>query len=903
MPKFSAAQEFEEWKLKHSRQADALLADEEVRRARRREALGQAGIDTSFPRAGLALSGGGIRSATFSLGLLRELARQGMLHRFDYLSTVSGGSYIGAYYAGLFARRKQPALLGAGDFVGNSSLTPGVADPFTLRTGGARASLEWLRQSGRYLAPSGSGDYWYALGLLSRNWIGLHLVIGASLMLTALVAVAARMLMYGWLAPWIGPVPIKLVLYAPLLLLLIFPVALHVVLAWAYWITKRGVRTPMTTGQVGTVMIAVVGSLIWWSPGSAEYLFPGLTVDQVRRVALAVAVFAGVSLIGLIASGAGIPENVGGEARWDLRRSRLTRPMRYCAIFIVAILAASAADGIGFLLYRNLYSGTGFAIVVPPVVAAVIVPVGRWLLGRLTQISGGPPAPAAGDTGSPPARPSFFTKDRFLALGAAAAAIVLIALVIGMWTVLAYRATWPLIRGTVHLSPGACPLWRSETIDGAVWLGCPAGLDWGAIWMVWLSWVAILAFLSICISRTPAFLNLSGLTSFYAGRLRRAYLGAGNRTRLPEERSVARPTGEGASKTGAPALDRWDDSDDVLLRDYYEIGSAAPLHLINVTLNETRSTGSSIVQRDRRGRNLVVSPEGIYCDGDAYGELYHIPLGIEAQEGQDDHLDDQEKLPLSTWIAISGAAFSTGLGSRTGFPITQLAGLANVRLGYWWRARTGWFSTPTQWDLLREFRGDFSGPYEKFWYLSDGGHYENTAAYELIRRKLPFIVVSDNGMDERFEYEDVANLVRKARIDFDCEIDFLDDDRLDDLFRQQADRRTVFGNLVQISGGQAGERAVAALARLSYNDGTSGTLLLIKPRFSGDGPADLIRYKAMNSAFPQQTTLDQFFDEAQWESYYHLGRLIAQAVFGNGAQQFQPRVGGGWTPSTLSSLF
>lgn len=45
----------------------------------------------------LCLSGGGIRSATFCLGVLQELARQGLLDRFHYLSTVSGGGYIGAW--------------------------------------------------------------------------------------------------------------------------------------------------------------------------------------------------------------------------------------------------------------------------------------------------------------------------------------------------------------------------------------------------------------------------------------------------------------------------------------------------------------------------------------------------------------------------------------------------------------------------------------------------------------------------------------------------------------------------------------------------------------------------------------------------------------------------------------
>src|SRR5271168_4424628 len=47
--------------------------------------------------AGLAISGGGIRSATFALGVLQALAHFKLLRRFDYLSTVSGGGYIGSW--------------------------------------------------------------------------------------------------------------------------------------------------------------------------------------------------------------------------------------------------------------------------------------------------------------------------------------------------------------------------------------------------------------------------------------------------------------------------------------------------------------------------------------------------------------------------------------------------------------------------------------------------------------------------------------------------------------------------------------------------------------------------------------------------------------------------------------
>src|SRR6476619_3900246 len=51
---------------------------------------------TKFHWTGLALSGGGIRSATFSLGLVQALARRDLLKNFDYISMVSGGGYLGA---------------------------------------------------------------------------------------------------------------------------------------------------------------------------------------------------------------------------------------------------------------------------------------------------------------------------------------------------------------------------------------------------------------------------------------------------------------------------------------------------------------------------------------------------------------------------------------------------------------------------------------------------------------------------------------------------------------------------------------------------------------------------------------------------------------------------------------
>jgi hypothetical protein len=47
--------------------------------------------DVQTPIVGVALSGGGIRSATFCLGLFQALARQRLIRKIDFLSTVSGG--------------------------------------------------------------------------------------------------------------------------------------------------------------------------------------------------------------------------------------------------------------------------------------------------------------------------------------------------------------------------------------------------------------------------------------------------------------------------------------------------------------------------------------------------------------------------------------------------------------------------------------------------------------------------------------------------------------------------------------------------------------------------------------------------------------------------------------------
>ena len=137
----------------------------------------------SLDRSALCLSGGGIRSAAFALGLIQALAsnprssggsplgaNQSLLRSFHYLSTVSGGGYIGSWLSawisredGNFAKLVWPSLVGRN---GTPDKEP--------------APLSWLRENSNYLTPKlglTSADSWAAVALYIRNLVLNWLVL------------------------------------------------------------------------------------------------------------------------------------------------------------------------------------------------------------------------------------------------------------------------------------------------------------------------------------------------------------------------------------------------------------------------------------------------------------------------------------------------------------------------------------------------------------------------------------------------------------------------------------------------------------------------------------------------------------------------------------------------------
>jgi hypothetical protein len=196
---------------------------------------------------------------------------------------------------------------------------------------------------------------------------------------------------------------------------------------------------------------------------------------------------------------------------------------------------------------------------------------------------------------------------------------------------------------------------------------------------------------------------------------------------------------------------------------------------------------------------------------------------------------------------------------------------------------------------MQELLAQFHGPHRQHWYLTDGGHFENTGCYELLRRRVPVIVVCDDGADPDYAFDDLANLVRKARLDFDAHVSFLIAPdalvgKFQDLEREPpalaSDKREANIDLrIPIS------RRHLIVARVDYPDGDQieprhaskdgkahSLIIVVKPSLTGDEPLDVLQYAASHPAFPQEPTADQFFAEAQWESYRRLGEHIGRSL-------------------------
>lgn len=322
-------------------------------------------------------------------------------------------------------------------------------------------------------------------------------------------------------------------------------------------------------------------------------------------------------------------------------------------------------------------------------------------------------------------------------------------------------------------------------------------------------------------------------------------------TFMPEKRAVDNNHWE-------PAVS----ADKTLLEDMCKGKNKKPFHLINTNIILANST--KVKFRSRGGDNFVLSP--MFTGSSATGWC----------KTDKTHGHFSRRVSLATAMATSAAAVNpnagvSGEGATRNTIVSLMFIILNIRLGFWmtnptkkpWKMPPNFFVPGLNGQLLGQGLKETNRNIQ----LSDGGHFENLGIYELIRRELSVIIVSDGGADPYFNFDDLANAAEKVRVDFGAQIEFLKEYNLGDLLPDSAED-SLFAKKYAVA------RNGFAVADISYASGKKGKLYYVKLTMVENLPTNVYSYKGVNPQFPHQSTADQFFDEKQFEAYRELGYKI-----------------------------
>lgn len=807
----------------------------------------EAARELRLPRLGLALSGGGVRSATFALGLMRGLAHpqedvpinssapprtlasQSLLGRLDYLSSVSGGGYTAAMYGRLVASYGFKCAQG-------------------LMAASNSPVLAWLRRNGRYLTPAGSRDIGTAMVTFLRAWIAIHAEFMVACIALGLVVITPHLWQHTyqvlepanwqkWHTPWWVVAAAFWAATAPGLLA-------------GYWSARdepdnEARSVLLNAGDIIFLLIFSAAAFylvhLMVQDKSINPLHHSLNWPAAGALALISTVLGQLATrccMGLLKGSHGL--------KVALLRNWLTRMLRWAMLIALGLVALGALDRISWWLLEVvvvpsdkpwLWSGVG--------VGGVALIALRTLMQPLQKI--------AADT-TTQARHWW---PQILSFASLLGMLVLTTgwLVLLQWFVFAPEPFKMLI---------GMPAWLRACMPAALWV----------------LWVLLTA-------GNSQMANTSSLHSFYRARLNRAYLAVGNKGRHFNPAPSPNPQATGANPGTAlhANVTQVVDGDDLRLRKYRPDEHGGPIHLVNTCLNQTRDDDSGLYNADRKGAAVTATWRGFEVGPDEF--IAFKPT--------------QDAGTLGRWVAVSGAAASPGAGAYTSRGLALLVYFLGVRLGHWMRAprervRLRWLSylswrfMPKPLMLTCEASATFFGQDRPWWYLSDGGHFENSAVYPLIKRELDFIILSDASGDPDYEFGDLENLVRKARIDFGADIDFYSRTEADNLFTLASNELTVVSPEHLANNHSC--RGVL-LARIRYRERAGlldangqpgktyrpeGTLLVVKPNLHDALDVDLLAYAQKHPSFPHESTADQSFDEAQWESYHRLGEDFGRAL-------------------------
>lgn len=745
--------------------ADSCRCETDAINTRRRE-LGLEEISNG-DTIGLALSGGGIRSAVFCLGLVRALAKNKLWKKIDYISTVSGGGYLGGMLGRLYTSQVQGARV-----------EKALASDDTIL-------LAWLRNNGRYLTPAGFRDTSLAVTQLFRSFFAALFLLTLMCLVVSGIAISVNTMLM--------PEP-KSLQASPWLIALTIPLYFSAAMALSYWILV--VQQPKKSLWKAFIVASICYGVVAWLTDFPAYFLK----SYLPPVALLIIVIINIELVRT-------PLKPLSADPGKLRQ-QLTRGMANSLGLAGIILLLWLVYALGlFWAEARTFSD----MVLPPALLILLKAV--WEIRGVKKI---------------------FSKTK------KRSPVIAISL-IQTGNIFGYLL---LFFSLVTVCAAELQLLVYDSLFHYVFIPLLIGI------------VIVIFFYLLCQPKHIInLLNLSSLHNFYRSRLERAWLSVANVGMMPNNRFSQNPLDESfkdrlndIQRVTVPLPD-----DDVLFSNYAPHSNLGPIHLIGCCINQTVDDRSGNFNADRKGISLTVSSFGAET-----GTHYPKPSSL------------LQKSTLSKWIAISGAAAATGMGSMTSPGLAFLLFLIGGRLGFWQRnlqsrAAVNDFLPP----LFAEMFARFPGKNTRYWYVSDGGHFENTGVYPLLKRRVKTIVVADCGADPEFIFDDLENLVRKARIDYGISILF---------------SPAITGRRTSLKALKKGKKHLPLIEARIYYPKTQaqkamlGKLIIVKPHLLHDMGLDTDRYAKRHHDFPQQTTGDQFFDEEQWEAYHQLGLLAGKAV-------------------------
>jgi hypothetical protein len=386
-----------------------------------------------------------------------------------------------------------------------------------------------------------------------------------------------------------------------------------------------------------------------------------------------------------------------------------------------------------------------------------------------------------------------------------------------------------------------------------------SGQDWSSIggehsdpscFLVVSLGVWALCVLSLVLLAARVDINEFSLSRFYRNRLVRCYLGA---TRDSAKRQPQNFTG-------------FDDLDDLKLADLDTLDGVvgppkAPFPIVNCALNLGGS--SDLAVHTRHSAAFTMTPLRCGSSYESRGAsgppraLGYLPTA--------DYGSREGAPTLGQAIAISGAAASPNMGYHTSPVVAFLLTVFNVRLGWWLpNPMRSAIKFPSPHFSLRYLLAELFGGADdtsRFLNVSDGGHFENLAAYELIRRKCRVIVISDAECDPELSFEGLGRLIRMCEVDFRAKI-------------------TIDVRAIHPEDSAPWSRRNFAVGTIDYAGGApQGVLVYLKASMTDDEDTAVRQYKASHPEFPHESTGNQFYKEDQFESYRRLGREIAARTF------------------------